>query len=515
MYYQMNIMKILQFKLSFIIVLAVCFSSCRDDIGNYNYHEINELTISGIEESYSALTGQEISIQPVFHFTQGTGNEEEYRYEWISMQDGALNTTVRRLLSTSRNLDTILTLPAADYTIYYRVTEKATGLQWRRVFKLSVTSEIRDGWLVLNDINGQARLDMLAYRPATESFQRYTDILASTSSGITLKGKPVLVYALRNRDVFSSQFTSRIYVGTDQATYSINNQTFEWDNNRNLKSEIMRPVPEDYHAIQIVSMGGDITYIVDSEGVVSVENLTQALMHGPTLNRLNEGGRISISPYVAEHYRSGNYLVMFDTAQRRFIVHSGTNRVSLVPTANPADVFNPADIGLDLRFMMFTPALSGHYVAVLKQPDDDRHYLLRFARASTSVFSPLSFEEMVDAPEIAQAERFAVDPREAYLFYQSGSKIYQFDPFSRTTRMMLDVGNRKVSLMKYYRTTVSHSNPRYVEYSQKLMICTYDESSPETSGKIDLYNVPNLNQALSLFASYDGFGKVVDVSYRE
>lgn len=510
-------MKRLIYPLLHVLAFIVFFASCKEDLGNYDYHEINEVTIGGIQETYDAFTGRPISIRPELTFTQDpTGAEADYSYEWISMQDGATNVTVRRLLSTSKNLDTILTLPAANYTIYYRVTEKATGIQWRKVFRMHVTSEIRDGWLVLNDVNDEARLDMLVYHTESETFQPYIDILSSTSSGVKLRGKPLFVTFFQNRDVFNNAFTNRIYIGTDSATHSINVQVFTWDNHRNLRSEVMRPVPDDYHAVKLVPIGANqINYLLDSEGVVTYENITQAIMYGPTINRLNTGARIRVSPHIVGHYRSAGYLVMYDMDLRRFLVHSGTNRVSLIPTANPADVFDPADMGLDLRFLSFTTALGGHYVAVMKDPNSDRHYLLRFARASTSVFTPLTFDELVEAPEIARAERFAVDPQEAYLFYQVDSKVYQYDPFSKTTRLMLDVGNRKISVLKYYQTTVSHSNARYMEYARKLIVCTYDEQNPTSSGKMELFNVPNLNQPLTLFQSFDGFGKIADVSYRE
>ena len=81
--------------------------------------------------------------------------------------------------------------------------------------------------------------------------------------------------------------------------------------------------------------------------------------------------------------------------------------------------------------------------------------------------------------------------------------------------MVLDLGTRKVSLMKYHKMTYLYTNARYAEYAKKLIICSYDEANPNTSGTMDLYNVPNLNGALTPYKSFTGLGKIVDVSYRE
>lgn len=504
----------------YIIFLQLCLYSCSKDLGNYDYQDINELTeIGGIEASYNALTGQPIQIIPELKFTKDpTVTEDNYLYEWLSLDDAiSIEVGRRRLISTSRNLDTILNLPASNYTFYYRVTEKSTGIQWRKSFKVHITTDIRNGWLVLNDINGTARLDMLNYLEDESNFYHYNDILSSTASGIELKSKPVSVAYVYNRDLFTSAFTDRIYVSTDSGTHSINNQVFTWSNHRKLDLEVMRPLPEDYHAKKVLPTGSSaLTYLHDSEGVIGVENLTQALMYGPTLNRLNTGGMIEVSPHLAVHYRiNSNYIVMFDPAARRFLVHSGTSQVSFVPSSSDTDIFNPADVGKDLRYFEFTPSLNGHYFAVLKDTNSDKHYVLRFARASTSVFTPLSYEEITDAPDIAQATSFAVDPVSAYLFYQSGSKVYQHDPFSKTTKLVLDLGTRNISLMKYYRTARYHTTPRYMEYASKLLVCSYEDINPSTSGKMELYNVPSGNQNLTLYQSFDGFGKIVDVSYRE
>ncbi|ULT28041.1 hypothetical protein KUH03_16415 [Sphingobacterium sp. E70] len=131
--------------------------------------------------------------------------------------------------------------------MYYRIKNKKTDYQFTKTADLTVTSELADGWLVLNDIEGQAQLDMLSYQLAEMKYVRYKNIM-EVYGGLKLKGKPKLVYYLYNRDIFNNKYSNRIYVGTDQETFSINNEARTWTDYRNLKTEVMRPTPANYHA---------------------------------------------------------------------------------------------------------------------------------------------------------------------------------------------------------------------------------------------------------------------------
>ncbi len=53
-------------------------------------------------------------------------------------------------------------------------------------------------------------------------------------------------------------------------------------------------------------------------------------------------------------------------------------------------------------------------------------------------------------------------------------------------------------------------------YARKLIVTSYDPAQPEGSnGKFELFTVPAVNGDLELLESYTGFGKIVDVSFRE
>lgn len=499
--------------LCFLVI--ACIVSCNKDRGNYDYRSINEVEITGIEGAYTALTGQPLYIQPELIFTEDKDfKEENYTFKWSVWRDNKLET-----LSEEKNLATDIPLLPGSYRFFFEVRDNRTGVISRREFAVHITSEIATGWLVLNDIDSESRLDMLNFSSDEEGFTYYKDILKSTNS-VELYGKPKVVTYLQKLDPFNSATIQGIYVGTDQMTTVINNNNNSWTNYRDLKMEVFRNIPADFHAERIFPMGmrpgtsssRDQVYVLGSDGVLSLENVRQSMVHGAAVNRLT-AGVIPISRFAATMKGEiSPYIVMYDTQNKRFLVHKGLDVTAFVPTAEP-QMFNPGNVGMDLLFMDFTTALSGQFYALLKN-EEGKVFLTRFV-ANNTVFNPLTFEEISASVPLMDAEFYALDPSQGYIMYNVGSKVYQYDPFTKSNKEMLDFGSRKISLLKYQEMVRSASNSRYMEYATKLIVCTYDEGEPTESGTMELYTVPSLNGALTSYQKFNGFGKIVDVTYRE
>lgn len=68
-------------RLSIVLLSLLTFSltSCFDDDGNYTYHDVDEITISGIQESYANISysGEVLEIDPVVE-----SNYTDLKYEW-------------------------------------------------------------------------------------------------------------------------------------------------------------------------------------------------------------------------------------------------------------------------------------------------------------------------------------------------------------------------------------------------------------------------------------------------
>lgn len=508
---------IFKYPFALLLLTASIFTSCRKDLGNYTYTEINEGTINNMETAYSASRGAMLTINPSLVFTKDDkADTSKYTYSWTIIDQNQLPVT-KKIIANSKNLNWQVNIDASSrlYTLIYEVTEKSSGIFYRRASSLTITSEIADGWLVLNDIDGAARLDFFSYLPASNDFRPYPDI-TSTQSTIKLTGKPKMVYFMQRRDPLSMIIARSIFVGTDKETFIINTHNNTFSNFVPFTKAITSYSPAPYYAERVAGHQFPTSlwaYLLDSNGKLYFESPTQGNTFGVGVNKTITGEKFKISPYFAEDYKMPfSYVLMYDTQNKRFMENKDNSTSSSVPSTT-SKLFSPGNMNMDLIYMASTAALSGRTYAVLK--NNVGKIFLAIISCNAFSFDPLSFEEITTAPEIAMASSFAIDPVEGYLMYAVGSKVYRYNSFDKTNTVVVDAGNKMVSFMKYQRIMSQSGNQRYLEYSKKLIVCTYDPASPNTSGTMDLYTVPNLNGTLSLYKSFSGLGKVVDVSYRE
>ena len=62
------------------ILVSTGFQSCYKDKGNYDYHDINELTITGINSYYQLRQGDVLKISPTITGSLTAFNEDDYDY---------------------------------------------------------------------------------------------------------------------------------------------------------------------------------------------------------------------------------------------------------------------------------------------------------------------------------------------------------------------------------------------------------------------------------------------------
>ena len=143
-----------------ILVAGFLLVACTEDKGNYDYRNLTELEISGVDDNISVLTHNRLQLTPDF----GTSAlpDDRYEFEWkVINQD--IENEVETVIGNTRNLDYEVTLNADVYTLYFTVTEKDTGIYWQKNYTLTVSDTTSEGWMVLcSDEEGRARLDMVS-----------------------------------------------------------------------------------------------------------------------------------------------------------------------------------------------------------------------------------------------------------------------------------------------------------------------------------------------------------------
>ncbi|MCK7554826.1 PKD-like family lipoprotein [Chitinophaga sedimenti] len=479
-----------------ILVSLAGLSACYKDEGNYDYHELNKITITGIADNYSIQQGDSLRIFPTLEFSlDQSGDTAKYKYEWA-----ALSGNTRRLLDTTLNYNKRFPLSSGTWDVYYTVTEKSTGLISRKHFKVAIIRSFVSGWLALCDVNGVARLDMVWVK---DTPRVVNDLLAAASAGYTLTGKP--------NDVYANTYlgAASLFVATSTTTERFDPSSYVWRKGFDIRNEMLTDEPVGFTAQQMYMRTSGYTFMQANDGNLYYCHAQSGIYFGLAANVMSgEAFPFKMAPWFAlvPDGATAYPMILYDETKRKFVRFTlGGANAAEMPTGT---LFN-FTTGKDLVYMESSRYNTGSIYAVLKDPGAANYYLARFVATRTitqNQFTPIA------GADIEHATTFAVSPRYGYLFYAAGGKLHEYDIFSNTSKLMLDFGTKKINHIRFHNY-VAGTNTALRE---DLVVCVNDPGLPdETSGTISTYTVPGANGELVLKNSYSGLGKIKTITYKE
>ncbi len=148
-------------------VVALFVYACYDDKGNYNYREINEISVEGIEDSYACDVDDSLCIYPVL---TGTMYEDTSRFTYRWEVAG-------RTLKETYNLEIKVDMVPGERSCRFVVKDKETEVEKYHRFNLKVSSSTAgDLIMVLSKYQGRAELSYLRLdKPADWVINYYQD----------------------------------------------------------------------------------------------------------------------------------------------------------------------------------------------------------------------------------------------------------------------------------------------------------------------------------------------------
>jgi hypothetical protein len=477
----------------FKYIMALCavalYSSCYKDKGNYEYTEPNKVTITGINDKYTVMQGTYLEIIPQLTPTDTTAADSaRYAYEWIALKNGALITDKRKDLSTNKSLRINMALASGSYSMYYRVKDKQTGLQFQKTFDMDVVSSIYEGWMLMTEVNGAARMDMIS--KISGQYNVIPDVLAYVGSSLVLKGKPVNVSTFQHNPLVDGY---GIFMSTDQSTDRVDPETFQYKSTYNIKYEMISNVPDNFAATSFLTTGGYRSYMISGTDAYYYYYVLN-VRYGLPINILkDEAHTFKVAPFIAVN-SGAQVTVFYDITNKRFVRHvSSESTCSLMPTGTMFDY----NTGMDLVYMTYSSFANGNVFAILFDAVNNKYFLARFVFGAS--IQQVYYDEM-PATGIAQAKNFAVSPDLGYIFYTVGGKLYSYDMSAKASKLMIDKGNQSFTLL---------------QFRGNLMAASVDPSKPEgANGTLEEYNVPPVQGSLLKANSWSGVGKIISASYR-
>ena len=189
-----------------VLMFMTVLLSCMKDLGNYEYRDIRDFHITGVESRYSVSISDRLRIDARTDLGQG-----EYSAVWFMELKETSGTEVETYADTiSREL--VLDVPfkytVGTYTLHLKVTDRQTGVSKYAQTTISAVTRFYEGYYILKETpSGDTEMDF-----HTVDGEVVEDLL-TTMTGAPLEGAPKTLSYLNDYSYLDEK-TGRNVVGS-------------------------------------------------------------------------------------------------------------------------------------------------------------------------------------------------------------------------------------------------------------------------------------------------------------
>lgn len=504
-----------------IAALLLIAAGCSKDIGSYSYHEINEVSIAGIKNTYAVITAVDtLRIQPELTSTENEAEKGNYDYFWIVRGDDNFLDTV----SKETTLDYPINLIPGIYKIQFRVMDKTTGISWWKNSEITVGTPYSRGILLIGENDqGNAEASMLSMVADTLLVQ---DILAN--SGLpALKGGIDFLYTSGWEDY------KKLWVFTASGSYYLDRLSMKGDINNKFGKQVYTTDPIELDLLEPIVLAPQIRA---SDGALGTDYMramlcsdgsiftSYLLLNGGdfytnAMNRLSSQPEkfLKAAPYLLYSIGNMNSLTWYDTENKRFlnISNIGLSTASeLLPDAE-ADPFpwDQAEVGRDLVYAENTRntdggSVNGNSFAILKDKAN-AHYIYEFYGYSAKPAKRAMFKVLPIATDFDKADYYAFSSKRTVIVYAVGHNLYSYDynPGHEKFYAYPELSGDEITMLKF------DTQMDYLDNS--LYIATYNDNTKGRLRRFQLGSNPNTVQLQAVdHADWQGLIKIRNMNWR-
>lgn len=507
-------------------ILCITQLSCYDDKGSYDYHEINEITISNWPSNgYTYLYLDTLKITPqigtydstrtndpylVFSMDDGDPSRYEYYWEVEETNISSSETAYKATISTERNLVFPLTLETGSYRLYFKIKDSKTDILWFSESSLTVQSSTDEGFLILGEKeDGNVGMDMISFAAGD------TIILKGILDNC---GLPSLQGP--HRVMYTGNYARNCYVwlSTESGSYYFDPTTMQSspDNTFDVFNVSAITLPDPLVITDISAKryfgtsAATMNRIILTEDYAFACQLGAGEFYGNPFNCYSATSQEYFKPFpyvFVGNYYSQNRYIIYDKDNHRFVyISSGlASNVTQFGTDASTDPFPwQQPEGRDLIYGENSNMYSGlntYSFALLE--DNDNFYLYQFLMGSTSSKTACYTFAKSDVPNMHKDQLFAIASSRPLLLYADGSTLRAYDYANKRNYQMEMDG--EITCMEF----------DYTGNLDEIMIATYND---EEQGIIERYQLGSdlLNLDLTPLKNcrWTGLVKVKDIEYK-
>lgn len=447
---------------TFIYLCFLLFSvGCMEDKGNYEYREVNRLSISGLEKLYSVEQMEVLELNPKITFSQEESKDLSYdwqiRYKKVSEQP-----TLNKPIGTD----------FGRWPASLTVTDNKTGLKSTYDFEVEVMNPYGRGLFVLSQKeDGTAMLSFQRRYPEVGKFKSEIFTHLNPEHG-TLGKKPQMMISV---DIRSEK---QLYILCEEgdkkiALLNLENMKYNSAVNENI---VVGGYTGSFNPSYIVRYFGG-TGIVSNGKFFSYNNARSKLLYRPV-----EGDYMLTDYITANEALASNYWVGFDKNKHRIVsLASGANRydfsdikywtfegnstyqMTFVAGANYGRVNYGNPLRTQLKKIILAKDGSLHFFELALQGERDRR--------TGKVKPKIELKKDMEIANIGdETSAYAFGEKTSYWFVGSGNKIYRVYANGGTAELWYTLERGVITTMKLTRNEKSLFVGAKVESSGDILV---------------------------------------------
>lgn len=508
------------------LIVGMTTVSCVEDEGNNTISEINEIEISGLEESYNCVSGEDtLKITPEIKGSLSDTDESNLAFEWFLCNKAIDKDHAHEVISRERNLSYKVTAAPSKYVLYLSVTDKTTNMKWEASADFNIISPFVRGFYLFGDKeDGKVGLDFVSMMADRDTFV-VNDIL---NNDLNLVGAENLF--------FSGSYTStstRLWAMTKSGAYRVECGSAQTSFNllpdlSNLGNLFFPTVEtkEPYKLVDIwpYSYGSSNIDNTRTYRIMMTEN---EIFFGSMLSGEAFGNPVNCHTSMGKLYKPSKYVfykpstsvssyVFYDEENHCFTRMNGatysftyTPKLSNEGTPFYWDQTQYASVR-DLVFGQNGVGNAQRSYALMKDTNGDYFVYLFTVNSYSPTGTVANAERTIDlgvATDFSEADHYAFYSMQQILLYAVGPKLYAYD-----------YARNECKLVKDFEAEITHLAMDYNSNNDNnhFVVATYDDTAKK--GVVYGYNIEDNQNEINVTPAeaevWETGLKVVKVEYR-
>lgn len=492
-------------KINYIIGLTglfftILWTSCYEDLGNYNYDWVPEVHIRQMKDT-AVDRGGVLSLEPSLYkvLNRDTNvhhdiNPDDYTYRWFDNNG--------KVLSTKQNLNDTIWLSTGKYQITYEVKDKNTDLNWTTMFSLAVSGRIAGALVFLTeDEERRVELDVYARNAKGEKFLE-KGTLARSGFPHTGGGANCVYYGL-----YAAK-KNCLWIATGEGTGWVDLVNFQWNPTNLARSLMLQPKPVSYTFKNIVLIGANLHFFMTEAGEVHVMGPQMVMW---TNLAFLDGQQFAACPVIGGDSFGA---VLYDKTNRRFVSY---NCIKVASGAEASCFALPDEDALNGVELIHMQALKNNKILAVVKDESGKYwkYSWSIQIGSTGKYGGkiniAETEELKNIGMIENAEHIVLDRLNGFIYFSIGNKLYNYRSGGGVDGCE-EV--RGFSSNDPICSIISQQFSKADHYNEGIFVATWNKAGGNSGGNVYLLK-PSTQESrdVSILESISGLGQVKSISY--